>query len=122
MINFLVVEDSSTIRNFIRAALRMMGSVNVHAVADGDEAIALLGQEEIDFILCDWNMPKMSGLEVLKAVRANEAWRDIPFVMLTANLDRESVAQAKAAGVSGYIGKPVRHDQLITKVRQVLAQ
>ena len=122
MINFLVVEDSTTVRNFIRAALRMMGSVNVLTAGDGDEALEVLQREEIDFIICDWNMPKMTGLDLLIAVRQHEAWQDVPFVMLTANLDRESVAKAKAAGVSGYIAKPVRHDQLIAKIRQVLAQ
>jgi CheY-like chemotaxis protein len=112
----LVVEDNAQTTRLIRMMLQDMQVANVVTTKDGVEAQEVLdaGDERIDVILCDWRMPRMTGIQLLKQVRKTHA--HIPFMMVTANADVESIRTAASSGVSGYIAKPFSPDQLKKKL------
>lgn len=116
----LVVDDAIFIRNFIRTALKMADITLVKEAADGREALAMCQNRRFDLIISDWHMPKMNGLELLKAIRADERLHDTPFLMLTSDVSKENVTSAVEAGVNDYLAKPFRHDPLIIKVSRLL--
>jgi two-component system chemotaxis response regulator CheY len=99
----LVVDDFSTMRRIIKNILREMGYVNIFEADDGTTALEVLRAEKIDFIISDWNMPKMAGIELLKAVRTSEEWKEMPFLMVTAEGQKEHVIEAVKNKVSNYI-------------------
>ena len=117
----LVVDDFSTMRRIIKTALKQMGFKNILEADDGTTALALLKNQKVDLILADWNMPKMSGLELLKAVKADASLKDIPFLMVTAEAQKENVLEAIRAGVSNYIVKPFTGDGIKEKLEQVFS-
>ena len=114
--NILVVEDNAQTTRLIRMMLQDMHVGNIVTTKDGIEAQEVLdgGDEEIDAILCDWRMPRMTGIELLKQVRMTHP--DMPFMMVTANADIDSIKLAAASGVSGYIAKPFAPLQLKKKL------
>ena len=116
----LIVEDAIFVRNFVMIALRTMGMTNVTEADNGKEALEELNKKSYDLILSDWHMPEMEGIELLKAVRADEKLQNIPFLMLTSDVSVENVRDAVNAGVSDYLAKPFRHAPLIKKVRRLL--
>lgn len=116
----LVVEDAIFVRNFVLIALRTMGLTNVVEADNGKEALEELNKNPYDLILSDWHMPEMEGIDLLKAVRADEKLQNIPFLMLTSDVSVENVRDAVQAGVSDYLAKPFRHAPLIKKVRRLL--
>lgn len=122
-VSVLVVDDASFIRDLVKKGLRthFPGIVTEDAV-NGRKAQQLLARTRFDLILCDWEMPEMSGLELLEWCRAQESLRGVPFIMVTSRGDKENVVQAIQAGVSDYIGKPFSNEQLITKVKKALAR
>ena len=102
----LVVDDFSTMRRIVRNILRQIGLNNVVEADDGTTAWDVLTREKIDFIVSDWNMPKMTGIELLRKVRGSEEYADVPFLMVTAEAQQENIIEAVQARVSNYIVKP----------------
>ncbi|MCX7143859.1 MAG: response regulator [Proteobacteria bacterium] len=117
---FLVVDDFESMRKVTAAQLRTHGVEKVLLAADGSEALRILKKQRVDIVLSDWNMPVMTGLELLKAVRANEELRGLPFVMITAEAERERVAEAIANGVSDLLVKPYTSDRLLTRIEKAM--
>lgn len=115
----LVVDDFSTMRRIVKNILRQLGFTHIVEADDGSTALDLLQKEPVEMIISDWNMPKMTGLELLKAVRADDALKDIPFLMVTAEAQQENIIEAVKAGVSNYIVKPFTAETLGQKIEQV---
>ncbi|MGV6852701.1 MAG: chemotaxis response regulator CheY [bacterium] len=102
----LVVDDFSTMRRIIKNLLRELDMNNTAEADDGATAWPILQQGSIDFLVTDWNMPKMNGLELIKRVRADENMKTMPILLVTAEAKREQIVEAAQAGVNGYIVKP----------------
>lgn len=115
----LVVDDFATMRRIVKNVLRQLGFENITEADDGETAVRKLESERIDFIVSDWNMPKMSGLELLKWVRAHDEFKDLPFLMVTAEAQKENVLEAVKAKVSNYIVKPFTADTLAEKIDKI---
>ncbi|AXA27440.1 response regulator [Pseudomonas putida] len=122
-VNVLVVDDAPFIRDLVRKCLRnaFPGMVIEDAV-NGRKAMAMLSKERFDLVLCDWEMPEMSGLELLTWCRQQEEMKALQFIMVTSRGDKENVIQAIQAGVSDFVGKPFTNEQLLTKVKKSLAK
>lgn len=116
----LVADDHPLTRNLVKSILRGVGFAEVAIVDNGNEAITAVLADEVDFVICDWNMPKMTGLEVLRAIRQHERFKHIPFLMLTAEAYRENVVAAIEAGASDYVVKPFTAEVLSAKVYRLL--
>ena len=112
----LTVDDSKVVRIMVKRALKSYDCVIIEA-SNGEEGLAAAGRENPDLIMLDVTMPVMSGLEMLAQLRANEALKSIPVVMLTAESAQENIAHADSLGISGYIPKPFKEDNLIEKVK-----
>jgi two-component system chemotaxis response regulator CheY len=119
-LNFLVVDDFSTMRRIIKNLLHDLGYPNVTEADDGTTALPLLKNGNFDFLITDWNMPGMPGLELLKAVRANAKLAKLPVLMLTAEAKRNQIVEAAQAGVNGYVIKPFTADVLKKKLTKIL--
>ena len=117
---FLVVDDYSTMRRIIKNLLHDLGYANVTEADDGKTALPLLKNGSFDFLITDWNMPGMPGLDLLKAVRANDRLKKLPVLMLTAEAKREQIVEAAQAGVSGYVIKPFTAVTLKEKIDKIL--
>jgi len=115
----LVVDDFATMRRIVKNILTQLGFKNIIEADDGTTAMQLLHQEKIDLIISDWNMPKMSGLELLKSVRAEPSWAKIPFIMVTAEAQQDNIILAVKAKVSQYIVKPFTADTLGEKIQKM---
>ena len=118
-IKILIVDDFSTMRRIVKNILRQLNFVNITEAEDGSTALEALQREKIDLVISDWNMPKMTGLELLKAVRADDALKHIPFLMVTAEAQQENIIEAVKAGVSNYIVKPFTAEVLSQKIGQI---
>lgn len=116
----LIVDDSPTMRFFTKGALRDLGIREIVEADDGREAISYLSSMKVDAVIADWNMPGMSGLELLKWVRANGEFNHMPFLMVTAKSQPECVMEAMKARVSDYILKPFAPALLTEKLRKIL--
>ena len=120
-VSVLVVDDAPFIRDLIKKALRShFPGLQIEEAVNGSKARQLLGRTEFDLILCDWEMPELSGLELLQWFREQPGQEKTPFIMVTSRGDRENVVQAIQAGVSDYVGKPFSNEQLISKVGKAL--
>lgn len=108
----LLVDDSPLIRRLVREMLRLLGQPRVIEAADGAEALAALSRHPVDLVLSDWNMLPMDGLSLLQAMRAVPAWAATPFILMTGEQTPQSIAEAIAVGISGYLTKPFCRDQL----------
>ncbi|MGC8554863.1 MAG: chemotaxis response regulator CheY [Candidatus Acidulodesulfobacterium sp.] len=116
----LVVDDFSTMRRIIKNILKQIGFTNVDEAENGQAALAKIGDGgNYDFVISDWNMPEMTGIELLKNVRANEATKDLPFLMVTAEAKKENVVEAVKAGVNNYIVKPFTAEVLQEKISKI---
>lgn len=118
----LVVDDFSTMRRIVKNILRQLGFVNIIEADDGSTALELLQREKIEFVVSDWNMPKMTGLELLKVIRADDALKHIPFLMVTAEAQQENIIEAVKSGVSNYIVKPFTAETLSQKINQIFTK
>ena len=118
----LVVDDFSTLRRINKNLLRQLGYSNIVEADDGTTALQKLKEEQIDFVVSDWNMPKMTGLELLKSVRKDEQLKDTPFLMVTAESEKEKVVEAVKAGVNNYVVKPFTADTLKEKIAKVFGE
>ncbi|MBM4333016.1 MAG: response regulator [Deltaproteobacteria bacterium] len=115
----LIVDDFSTMRRIVKNILRQLGYENIFEADDGTTALNILKSEKINFIVSDWNMPQMSGIELLKAVRASEEWKNLPFLMVTAEGQKENVIEAVKNRVSNYIVKPFTAETLMEKINKI---
>jgi two-component system chemotaxis response regulator CheY len=115
----LVVDDFATMRRILKNILRQIGFTNISEADDGKDALTMLKKKKFDLILCDWNMPEMPGIELLKQVRADDGLRDIPFVMVTAEAQKENILAAVQAGVSNYVVKPFTAETISEKLEKV---
>lgn len=122
-VSVLVVDDAPFIRDLVKKCLRnyFPGMVIEDAV-NGRKAQTLMTKDVFDMVLCDWEMPEMSGLELLTWCRQQDSLKALPFIMVTSRGDKENVVQAIHAGVSDYVGKPFTNEQLLTKVKKALAK
>ena len=116
----LIVDDYPTMLKVLQTLVRQLGFTNIEVAEDGTEALGKLKQDTFGLVISDWNMEPMTGLELLKKVRADAAMSDLPFIMITAESSAENVKTAKEAGVSNYIIKPFTADTLRTKLVSVL--
>jgi len=117
---FLVVDDFSTMRRIIKNLLNDLGYANVSEADDGATALPMLQAGSFDFLITDWNMPGMPGLDLLKAVRADARLSKMPVLMLTAEAKREQIIEAAQAGVNGYVIKPFTAVTLKEKIDKIL--
>ncbi len=115
----LVVYDFSTMRQIIKYLLRALGFSNTHEADDGNTALPLLQSGNFDFLVTDWNMPGMTGIELLKAVRADANLVKLPVLMVTAESKREQIVEAAQAGVNGYVVKPFTAVTLEEKISKI---
>lgn len=118
----LVVDDYATMIRIIRNLLNQVGFTNIHEATNGKEALEKLETTPIKLIISDWNMEPVSGLDLLKSVRANDNYKSTPFIMVTAESKPENVMAAKEAGVSNYIVKPFNAATLKQKLATVLGE
>ena len=116
----LIVDDYKTMLRIIRNLLKQLGFDNVDEAMDGSAALRKLRQKDFGLIISDWNMEPMTGLQLLKEVRADDQLKAMPFVMITAESKTENVVAAKEAGVSNYIVKPFNAATLKTKLTSVV--
>ncbi len=116
----LVVDDFATMRKIEKNILGQLGIKNVDEADDGSTALPKIQQNSYDLIMLDWNMPQMSGLELLKAVRADPSTKDVPIVMVTAEALKDNIIAAAQAGVNDYIVKPFTAAVLEDKLNKVL--
>ncbi len=119
-IKILVVDDFATMRKVIRNLLKQVGYENIVEAEDGVLALRILKSQKIDLVISDWNMPNMTGLDLLKAVRADEDLKTAPFLMVTAEALQDNVIAAVKAGVSNYIVKPFTAEVLNEKITKIL--
>ncbi len=115
----LVVDDFSTMRRIIKNILRQLGFTNIVEADDGTTAWEILNKEKIDFVISDWNMPKMPGIELLRKVRGSEIFAEMPFLMVTAEAQQENIIEAVQAKVSNYIVKPFTAETLGQKIDKI---
>jgi len=118
-IKVLVVDDFATMRRIIKGVLKQIGFGNIIEAGDGLEAFAELKKGKVGLIVSDWNMPNMTGIELLKKVRGDEALKSIPFIMVTAEGQKDNVLEAVKSGVSNYIVKPFTPEAFTTKLKKV---
>ena len=115
----LIVDDFSTMRRIIKNLLRDLGFTNTGEADDGLTAIPILNSGSIDFLVTDWNMPGMTGIDLLRHVRADEKLRSLPVLMVTAEAKREQIIEAAQAGVNGYVVKPFTALALKEKIEKI---
>jgi len=115
----LIVDDFSTMRRIIKNLLRDLGFTNTVEADDGTTALPILNAGGIDFLVTDWNMPGMQGIDLLKHVRADEKLSTMPVLMVTAEQKREQIIEAAQAGVNGYIVKPFTAATLKEKINKI---
>lgn len=122
-VNVLIVDDASFIRDLMKKGLRsQFPGIQLEEAVNGRKAQQIIAAQSFDLILCDWEMPEMSGLELLSWFRQQAEYKTVPFIMVTSRGDKDNVVQAIQAGVSDYIGKPFTQEQLITKVTKALSR
>ncbi len=124
-LKFLVVDDFSTMRRILRNLLKELGYLNVDEAEDGNSALLKLRRDPFDFLITDWNMAGMDGLQLLKEVRVDSTLRKLPVLMVTAEAKRENIIAAAQAGASGYIVKPFTAatlDEKMSKIFEKMAQ
>ncbi|MBP6097710.1 MAG: chemotaxis response regulator CheY [Methyloversatilis sp.] len=116
---FLVVDDFSTMRRIVRNLLKELGFTNVDEAEDGVIALQKLKAGDFDFVVSDWNMPNMTGIELLRAIRADAGLKHLPLLMITAEAKKENIIEAAQAGASGYIVKPFTAGTLSEKLTKI---
>ena len=117
---FLIVDDFSTMRRIVRSLLKEMGCNNAEEAEDGAVALNKLKNEKFDFVVCDINMPNMTGFDVLKAAKADDNLKHIPVLMVTAEARKEDIVLAAQSGAAGYIVKPFSKATLEEKIQKIV--
>ena len=124
-LKILVVDDMVTVRSLIKISLRKIGINDILEAFDGLEAwekieACINNNTPIDLVLCDWNMPNMNGLDLLRKIRTNEKTKHLPMILVTAEASKDHLVAAKLEGANGYVVKPINEEKLIDKIRTVL--
>lgn len=114
----LVVDDSAVMRKVLIGALVQAGIKDVTQASDGTEAVDMVGKEQFDLVLMDWNMPNMLGIEAVKEIRANGS--KTPVIMVTTEAEKSRVIEALKAGANNYVIKPFQADTIVSKIRETL--
>lgn len=114
---FLIVDDSSTMRRIIINTLNRLGYKDFHEASNGREGIDRLASAPVDLVITDWNMPEMSGIEFIKAVRSNDSTKHLPVLMVTTNAAEDDIKEALRAGVNNYVVKPFTPDTIKEKIQ-----
>ena len=120
--NVLVVDDAATMRRIVRSLLRELGIKNVREAEDGEMAFEDLKRQKADLVVSDWAMPKMTGVELLRAIRKDDALKDTPVLMVTAESKKENIMEAVQAGVNNYIVKPFNSKTLEEKLNKIFKE
>ena len=115
----LVVDDNATIRKILNKHLNALGYTDVATVGSGAEALEIFAQEEVNFLITDWNMPEMTGLELIKAIRSGEKNPDLPVMMVTAEGEMEKMREASEVNVKAYLLKPFSAQSIVDKIEQI---
>ena len=115
----LVVDDFSTMRRIIKNLLKDLGFSNIQEADDGSTALPMLQQGDFDFVVTDWNMPGMQGIDLLRAIRADDKLKHLPVLMVTAEAKKEQIVAAAQAGVNVYVGKPFTAATLKEKLDKI---
>jgi len=115
----LIVDDFATMRRILKNILKQIGFSNITEADDGKTALIELKKEQFDLVLCDWNMPEMSGLELLKKMKSDDGLKDTPFVMVTAEAQKDNILEAVKAGVNNYVVKPFTAETIGEKLKKV---
>ncbi|MCY1444924.1 Chemotaxis protein CheY [compost metagenome] len=115
----LIVDDFSTMRRIIKNLLRDLGFTNTEEADDGTTALPMLERGNFDFLVTDWNMPGMSGIDLLRKVRAHDTLKTMPVLMVTAEAKRDQIIEAAQAGVNGYVVKPFTAQVLKEKIEKI---
>lgn len=118
---FLVVDDFSTMRRIVRNLLKELGFSNVNEAEDGVDALRKLRAEQYDFVVSDWNMPNMTGIDLLREIRADANLKHLPVLMVTAEAKKENIIEAAQAGASGYVVKPFTATTLDEKLKKIFS-
>jgi two-component system chemotaxis response regulator CheY len=118
-IRILVVDDFSTMRRIVRNLLKELGFTNADEAEDGTKALQKLKTERFDFVVSDWNMPSMTGIDLLRAIRGDANLKHLPVLMITAEARKENIIEAAQAGANGYIVKPFTAATLDEKIEKV---
>ncbi len=117
--SFLVVDDFPTMRRIVRSLLKELGFTNVEEAEDGKDALNKLRAGNFEFVVSDWNMPNLDGLEMLKEIRQDNALKDLPVLMVTAEAKKENIIAAAQAGANGYVVKPFTAATLEEKLNKI---
>lgn len=115
----LVVDDFATMRRIIKNILKQIGFSNIVEAEDGKSALKMLQNDKFDLIMCDWNMPEMPGIDLLTRIRSDEHLKNLPFVMVTAEAQKNNILEAVKAGVSSYIVKPFTAETVDQKLKKL---
>ena len=115
----LIVDDFSTMRRIIRNILKQLEFINVEEAEDGSAAFEKLKEADYDLLITDWNMPNMTGLDLLKEIRTNEKLKDLKVLLVSAEAEKENIVQAARAGANEYIVKPFTADVLEQKINKI---
>jgi two-component system, chemotaxis family, chemotaxis protein CheY len=121
-LKFLVVDDFSTMRRIVRNLLKEVGITNVDEAEDGQIALQKLRSDEFNFVVSDWNMPHMTGIQLLREIRADANLKHLPVLMVTAEAKKENIVEAAQAGASGYVVKPFTAATLDEKLQKIFQQ
>jgi len=119
-IKVLIVDDFATMRRILKNILKQIGFKNLLEADDGTTALEVLEKNNVDLVISDWNMPKMTGLELLKTLRSDKRYARIPFLMVTAEAQKQNVIEAVQAGVSNYVVKPFTAEAISEKLEKIL--
>ena len=115
----MIVDDFATMRRILRNILKQIGFKNIIEADDGKHALKELKKEKVDLIMCDWNMPEMPGIELLKNIRSDDELKEIPFVMVTAEAQKDNILEAVKSGVSNYVVKPFTAETITEKLSKI---
>jgi len=118
--NILIVEDAISMRHTIKASLRAQGFRSLIEAGDGQQALKLLKSKKIHLMICDWMMPNMSGPELFEQIQSDDKYKNIPFILLTGNDQKDSVTEALKIGIKHYVVKPFNPQKLSEKVFDLL--
>jgi len=121
-LNILVVDDSATMRRILVNTLKKLGFNNLVEATDGKDALAKMYSETVNFIITDWNMPEMSGLEFVQSIRGDDAFKNVPILMVTTRSLKDDIIIALKAGVQNYVVKPFTPDVLDKKIKETLSK
>lgn len=117
--DILVVDDASTMRRIVRGLLRELSLKNIREAENGSDALEQLRRKKADLVISDWNMPQMTGIELLRAIRSDNGLKEVPVLMVTAEAKKENIMEAVQAGVSNYIVKPFSAETLQEKLNKI---